>query len=72
MSCMKPIKELHRDDKPREKLVKKGVEALKNDELLSVLLGSGVQGTSLRYFVCKQGRYADIRQVERSFKAGWH
>ena len=48
MSCMKPIKELHRDDKPREKLVKKGVEALKNDELLSVLLGSGIQGKDVR------------------------
>ena len=48
MSCMKPIKDLHKDDKPREKLVKKGVEALKNDELLSVLLGSGIQGKDVR------------------------
>ena len=39
---MKTIKELHKDDKPREKLVKKGVQALKNDELLSVLIGSGL------------------------------
>ncbi|HIP52326.1 MAG TPA: hypothetical protein EYG94_09595 [Campylobacterales bacterium] len=37
---MKTIKELHKDDKPREKLVKKGVASLKNDELLSVLIGS--------------------------------
>jgi len=36
---MKTIKELHNDDKPREKLVKKGVQALKNDELLSIILG---------------------------------
>lgn len=36
--CMKTLKELHNDDKPREKLVKKGVESLKNDELLSVLI----------------------------------
>ena len=48
MSCMKPIKDLHKDDKPREKLVKKGVKALKNDELLSVLLGSGIQGKDVR------------------------
>ena len=48
MSCLKPIKDLHKDDKPREKLVKKGVEALKNDELLSVLLGSGIQGKDVR------------------------
>ncbi|CAA6816221.1 MAG: DNA repair protein RadC [uncultured Sulfurovum sp.] len=45
---MKTIKELHKDDKPREKLVKKGVEALKNDELLSVLIGSGIQGKDVR------------------------
>ena len=45
---MKTIKELHKDDKPREKLVKKGVQALKNDELLSVLIGSGIQGKDVR------------------------
>ena len=48
MSSLKPIKELHKDDKPREKLVKKGVAALKNDELLAVLLGSGIQGKDVR------------------------
>ena len=42
------MKELHKSDKPREKLVKKGVQALKNDELLSVLLGSGIQGKDVR------------------------
>jgi len=45
---MKTIKELYKDDKPREKLVKKGVQALKNDELLAILLGSGVQGKDVR------------------------
>ncbi len=45
---MKSIKELHKDDKPREKLVAKGVESLKNDELLAILLGSGVQGKDVR------------------------
>ena len=48
MSCLKPIKELHKDDKPREKLLKKGVLALKNDELLAILLGSGIQGKDVR------------------------
>ncbi|KYJ87559.1 RadC family protein [Sulfurovum riftiae] len=48
MSHLKTIKELHKDDKPREKLVKKGAEALKNDELLAVLLGSGIQGKDVR------------------------
>lgn len=45
---MKAIKQLHKDDKPREKLVLKGVQALKNDELMSILLGSGVQGKNVR------------------------
>ena len=48
MSALKPIRELHKDDKPREKLVCKGAEALKNDELLSILLGSGIQGKDVR------------------------
>jgi DNA repair protein RadC len=45
---MKTLKELHKDDKPREKLVKKGVKSLKNDELLSVLIGSGIKGKDVR------------------------
>ncbi len=42
------MKTLHKYDKPREKLAAKGVQALKNDELLSVLLGSGIQGKDVR------------------------
>ena len=42
------IKTLHKYDKPREKLAAKGVQALKNDELLAVLLGSGIQGKDVR------------------------
>ncbi len=45
---MKTIKELHENDKPREKLARKGTQALKNEELLSVLLGSGVKGKDVR------------------------
>ena len=45
---MKTIKELHNDDKPREKIVKKGVQALKKDELLAVLIGSGIKGKDVR------------------------
>ena len=41
---MKSITQLENIDKPREKLIKKGVKALKNYELLAVLLGSGVKG----------------------------
>ena len=45
---MTVLRDLHKDDKPREKLLKKGVEALKNEELLAILLGSGVQGKDVR------------------------
>ncbi|NEW60865.1 DNA repair protein RadC [Sulfurovum sp. bin170] len=45
---MKTIKELHNDDKPREKLIKKGVKALKNEELVSALIGFGVKGKDVR------------------------
>lgn len=41
---MKSITQLENIDKPREKLIKKGANSLKDYELLAVLLGSGVQG----------------------------
>lgn len=41
---MKTIQDLEEINKPREKLYKKGAQALKDYELLSVLLGSGVKG----------------------------
>lgn len=42
--CMKTINELYKDDRPREKLLKKGTASLKTYELLAILLGSGTQG----------------------------
>ena len=45
---MTSLRDLHKDDKPREKLLNKGVQALKNEELLAILLGSGVQGKDVR------------------------
>ncbi len=45
---MKTIDQLHRYDKPREKLAARGAQALKNDELMAVLLGSGVRGKDVR------------------------
>ena len=41
---MKTISQLHELDKPREKLYKRGIEVLKDYELLSILLGSGIRG----------------------------
>ncbi|WP_353662603.1 DNA repair protein RadC [Hydrogenimonas sp. SS33] len=45
---MKRIKELYDGDRPREKLAAKGPKALKNEELIAVLLGSGVRGKDVR------------------------
>ena len=41
---MKKISEIPKNDKPREKLAKKGVEALTSRELLMVILGKGIKG----------------------------
>ena len=40
---MKTINELKSVDKPREKLLHKGVKSLKDYELLAILLGSGTK-----------------------------
>jgi DNA repair protein RadC len=45
---VKTIDQLHPMDKPREKLAARGVQALKNDELMAVLLGSGIRGKDVR------------------------
>lgn len=41
---MKKLKELYEGDRPREKLLSRGAEALKDHELMAVLLGRGVRG----------------------------
>lgn len=41
---VKSMKTMEKHDKPREKLLAKGAQALKAYELLAVLLGSGTQG----------------------------
>ena len=40
------IKSWPKDDRPREKLLKKGAGALSNSELLAILLRTGVKGAS--------------------------
>ncbi len=37
------IQKLHKDDKPREKLALKGAKALKDHELMAILLGTGTK-----------------------------
>ena len=44
---MQTIQELHSLDKPRERLFKYGLSALRNYELIAVLLGSGVKGKDI-------------------------
>ena len=41
---MSRIHQLHKHEKPREKLLARGAQSLKAYELLAVLLGSGTQG----------------------------
>jgi DNA replication and repair protein RadC len=41
---MKKISDIPKPDRPREKLVQKGAEALSDIELLAILLGSGTKG----------------------------
>jgi DNA repair protein RadC len=41
---MKSINQLECFDKPREKLLKKGVKVLKDYELVAILLGTGIKG----------------------------
>ena len=40
------IKSWPEDDRPREKLLKKGARALSNSELLAILLRTGTNGSS--------------------------
>jgi DNA repair protein RadC len=45
---MKKMKDTPRIDRPREKLIKYGVGRLSDEELLSLILGSGTKGTDVR------------------------
>ncbi len=46
MENFKSIKDWADDDKPREKLITKGVSSLSNAELLAILIGSGTKNQS--------------------------
>jgi DNA repair protein RadC len=41
---MSKIKDLYKNDRPREKLIKKGASALKKEELIAILLRAGTKG----------------------------
>jgi DNA repair protein RadC len=41
---MSKIKDLYKNDRPREKLIKKGASALKKEELIAILIRTGMKG----------------------------
>lgn len=45
---MPTIKSLSKVDRPREKLLDKGVDSLSKSDLLAILLGSGIKGVNVR------------------------
>src|SRR3989338_2079056 len=45
---MPKIKDMPRIDRPREKFLKKGADALSKSDLLAILLGSGIKGKNVR------------------------
>lgn len=45
---MPKIKDIPKVERPREKLLKKGVNALSKTDLLAILLGSGIKGTNVQ------------------------
>ena len=47
MARYQPIKDWPEDDRPREKLLKKGAQALSDTELLAIILRSGTASTGV-------------------------
>ena len=45
---MSKLKDLPKFDRPREKSLEKGSDALTDGELLAILLGSGIKGTNVK------------------------
>jgi DNA repair protein RadC len=62
------IKSWPEDDRPREKLFKKGAEALSNSELLAILLRTGMKGVSAielaRRIVDKFGTFRNMNHTD--------
>ena len=62
------IKSWPLDDRPREKLLKKGAGALSNSELLAILLRTGTKGTSAidlsRNILKKFGSFRDMAHTD--------
>jgi DNA repair protein RadC len=67
-SKMTGIKSWPEDDRPREKLLKKGAGALSNSELLAILLRTGVKGNSAidlaRQMLDKFGTFRNMNHTD--------
>lgn len=50
---MAKLKDIPRFDRPREKFLEKGPDALTDSELLAILLGSGIKGTNVKVLAQK-------------------
>ena len=68
---MRKISEIPENDKPREKLYSKGVEALTSKELLMVILGRGIKGRDVTVLAIdilklieKEGRNLTLEHLE--------
>src|SRR3989338_1225085 len=48
VNFMTRIKDIPKFDRPREKFLEKGSDALTDSELLAILLGSGIKGTNVK------------------------
>jgi DNA repair protein RadC len=70
---MKKMRDLPAQDRPREKIAKKGVQALSDTELIEVIIGRGVQNRDVRAIAhdiaalleepSRQMRYEDLLEV---------
>ena len=64
----KAIKNWPKDDRPREKLLKKGAQALSNSELLAILLRIGTKGSSAidlaRKVIKKFGTFRNLAHTD--------
>src|SRR5688572_23153667 len=60
----KSIDEIPEEDRPREKLLRKGASALSDQELLAVLLGSGAPGMDVMTLASKLARVIDEKGLD--------
>lgn len=66
------IKSWPEDDRPREKLLKKGAVALSNSELLAILLRTGTKGTSAIDLSRKiLGKFGSFRNMAHTDTRDW-